>query len=161
MENDRKETHKPQRGTKRHKEETQENTSPNGAQREEWADVNGLCDRVRTTSLDIHRFLRSGHLEKVYENALTHRLTKSGLNVQQQYPIDVFDEDGTVLGHFIADLLVEECLIVEIKACRTLANEHVAQILGYLRASRFETGLLINFGAQKLQIKKYLLTHDD
>ncbi len=124
-------------------------------------DLNELCDQVRQTSFEIHQFLRSGHLEKVYENALTHRLTKLGLDVQQQFPIDVFDEDGTVLGHFVADLVIEKCLIVEIKASRTLISEHVAQILGYLRAARFETGLLVNFGAQKLQIKKYLLTHDD
>ncbi|RLE30672.1 MAG: hypothetical protein DRJ61_12435 [Acidobacteria bacterium] len=152
---------KAQKSTKRRKKEKLATKRHEKAQESRWEDINELCDLVRQTSFEIHQFLRSGHLEKVYENALTHRLTKSGLNVQQQYPIDVFDEDGTVLGHFIADLLVEECLIVEIKACRTLANEHVAQILGYLRASRFETGLLINFGAQKLQIKKYLLTHDD
>ena len=81
-----------------------------------------LCDVIRETSFEIHKFLRSGHLESVYENALTHRLS------------------------------------VEIKACRTLADDHVAQLLGYLRASRIEHGLLINFGGPKVQIKKYILT---
>jgi GxxExxY protein len=67
-------------------------------------------------------------------------------------------EDGTLLGNFSADLFVENELIVEIKASKTLADEHVAQLLGYLRACRIEHGLLINFGAPKLQIRKYILS---
>lgn len=92
------------------------------------------------------------------ENGLVHRLRKTGIKVEQQYALPVFDEDGTVLGNFFADLLVEDCLIVELKACKSLVSEHVAQILGYLRASRIEHGLLVNFGAPKLQIKKYVLS---
>ena len=76
----------------------------------------------------------------------------------QQHPLAVYDEDGTVLGEYLADLLVAGGLIVELKACRTLADEHVAQLLGYLRACRIEHGLLINFGAPKLQIRKYALS---
>ena len=121
------------------------------------AEVNALCDLIRETSFDIHKFLRSGHLERVYENALAHRLTKLGITVIQQHPLDVCDEDGTLLGHFCADLFVESRLVVEIKACRGLIDDHVAQLLGYLRASRIEHGLLINFGSPKLQIKKYIL----
>jgi len=117
-----------------------------------------LCDQIRQTSFEIHRYLRHGHLEKVYENGLAQRLQKAGLKVEQQYPLQVWDEDGTVLGDFFADLFMEDCLIVELKACKTLASEHVAQLLGYLRASRIEHGLLINFGAPKLQIKKYVLS---
>ncbi len=92
------------------------------------------------------------------ENGLAHRLRKTGIKVEQQYALPVFDEDGTVLGDFFADLLVEDCLIVELKACKSLVSEHVAQILGYLRASRIEHGLLVNFGAPKLRIKKYVLS---
>jgi GxxExxY protein len=121
------------------------------------AEVNALCDLIRETSFDIHKFLRSGHLERVYENALAHRLTKLGITVIQQHPLDVCDEDGTLLGHFCADLFVESRLVVEIKACRGLIDDHVAQLLGFLRASRIEHGLLINFGSPKLQIKKYIL----
>jgi GxxExxY protein len=131
---------------------------PEGLDRSE--NVNGLCDVIRQTSFEIHKFLRTGHLERIYENALAHRLTKSGLHVIQQHPLDVFDEDGTLLGHFCADLFVEGKLVVEIKACRCLVDEHVAQLLGYLRASRIEHGLLINFGGPKLQIKKYILNRD-
>jgi GxxExxY protein len=78
--------------------------------------------------------------------------------VVQQHPLNVIDEDGTVLGQYFADLFVAGQLIVEIKAVKTLADEHVAQLLGYLRSSRIEHGLLINFGSPKLQVKKYALS---
>ena len=123
-----------------------------------WENINQLCDIVRETSFAIHTYHRNGHLEKVYENALAHRLRKLGLRVEQQLPLTVYDEDGTVLGEYYGDLFVENCLIVELKACKSVADEHVAQILGYLKSARIETGLLINFGAAKLQIKKYLMT---
>jgi GxxExxY protein len=117
-----------------------------------------LCDQVRETSFALHTHLRHGHLEKVYENGLFHRLRKQGVNVLQQIPLNVLDEDGTLLGEFLADLLVEKHLILELKACRALADEHVAQLLGYLRASRMEHGMLINFGAHKLEVRKYVLS---
>src|SRR5215475_1243183 len=116
-----------------------------------------LCDLIRQTSYDIHEYLKSGHLEKVYENALAHRLRKLGIGVQQQHDLRVFDEDGALLGKMTADLLVENVLMIELKACKTLIQEHIAQIFGYLRASRVEHGLLINFGSPKLEIKKYIL----
>lgn len=124
-------------------------------------EINKLCDVIRETSFAIHRYLKSGHMESVYENALAHRLRKLGLNVEQQYPLSVYDEDGTLLGDFYADLFVENKLIVELKACRAITDEHIAQILGYLRASRIEYGLLINFGSSKLFIKKYILSNAD
>jgi GxxExxY protein len=116
-----------------------------------------LCDRIREESYDLHRWLRHGHLEKVYENGLRNRLRRLGLTVEQQHPIRVFDRDGSVLGDFMADLYVEDELIVELKACRTIADEHLAQVLGYLRASGKRHGLLVNFGAPSLQIKKLVL----
>jgi len=124
----------------------------------QWDDINKLCDIVRQTSYEIHCYHRNGHLEKIYENALVHRLGLLGLDVKQQHPITVYDEDGTVLGDFFADLFIENCLIVELKACKAIAEEHVAQLLGYLKSSRIETGLLINFGTPKLSVKKYLMT---
>jgi GxxExxY protein len=123
-------------------------------------DIFALCDRVRETSFGLHRYLRHGHLEKVYENGLAGRLRKSGLSaIAQQHPITVMDEDGAVLGEYFADLLIESRLIVELKACRALTDEHVAQLLGYLRSSRMEHGLLINFGAPKLEIRKFALSN--
>ena len=120
--------------------------------------INELCDIVRETSYAIHVYHGHGHLEKVYENALAHRLRKAGLEVKQQHPIKVLDEDGTVIGEFNADLLVEGRLVVELKAAKCLADEHVAQLLGYLKSTRIEHGLLINFGSYKFEIKKYVLS---
>jgi len=117
-----------------------------------------LCDCIRETSLALHSYLRHGHLEKVYENGLANRLRKQGLRVDQQHPLAVLDEDGTVLGDYFADILVEGFLIVELKACQAIVSEHTAQLLGYLRACRKEHGLLINFGSPRIQIKKYILS---
>ena len=123
-----------------------------------FTNINQLCDIVRETSFAIHRYHRHGHVEKIYENALAHRLRKQGVEVSQQHPVKVLDEDGTLLGDFYADLLVENQLVVELKAVRAVTDEHVAQILGYLRSSRTETGLLINFGSPILHVKKYLMS---
>ncbi len=87
-----------------------------------------LCDIVRETSFEIHKYHKHGHLEKIYENALFHRLQKSGIKVQQQFPLSVFDEDGILLGDYKADLFIENCLLVEIKACKTMVDEHTAQL---------------------------------
>ena len=116
-----------------------------------------LCDQIRETAFALHRYLRHGHLEKVYENGLAHRLRKLGLPVEQQHALKVLDEDGTVLGDYLADLLIDGELIVELKACKALTDEHVAQLLGYLRGCRVEHGLLINFGSSKLEVRKYIL----
>ena len=120
-------------------------------------DIMRLCDEVRETAYAVHVYHGHGHLEKVYENALGHRLRKQGLKVYQQHPLRVFDEDGTIIGEYFADLLVDDRLIVELKAARTLTHEHNAQILGYLKSSRIEHGLLINFGSYQFQIKKLIL----
>ena len=121
--------------------------------------IKELCNAIRETSYAIHLFHGHGHLEKVYENALAHRLRKAGIQVEQQHPLTVYDEDGTVIGEYYADLFVDGRIIVELKACRTLALEHTAQILGYLKSSKRDEGLLINFGSYKFQIQKFTL-HD-
>ena len=114
-----------------------------------------LCDIVRETAFAIHRFHGPGHLEKIYENALVHRLRKLGLKVEQQVSLQVFDEDGTLLGDLAADVLVEGVLLLELKAVRHVLPEHVAQLLGYLKSSRIEHGALLNFGAGKFHVKMY------
>jgi GxxExxY protein len=118
-------------------------------------DMKVLSDQVRQIAFDIHAYHGHGHLEKVYENALAHRLRKAGLDARQQHPIKVYDEDGTLIGDYIADLLVEGTLIVELKTAKALAPEHEAQILGYLKSSRSEHGLLINFGSYRFEIRKF------
>jgi GxxExxY protein len=122
--------------------------------------INELCNIVRETSYAIHVYHGHGHLEKVYENALAHRLRKLGLDVKQQHPLKVYDEDGTIIGDYNADLLIENSLVVELKAARALADEHIAQLLGYLKSAKIEHGLLINFGSYRFQIKKYALSQD-
>ena len=117
--------------------------------------INDVCDIVRQTAYNIHVYHGNGHLEKVYENALAHRLRKAGFDVKQQYPMPVYDEDGTIIGDYFGDLLVDNQLIVELKAAKTIADEHIAQTLGYLKASRIEHGLLINFGSYRFQVRKY------
>ena len=107
---------------------------------------------------DVYKTLGYGFLEKVYENGLLHRLRRQGVTVTAQHPLKVMDVDGTILGEYFADLFVDSRLVVELKACRALADEHVAQLLDYLRASRVEHGMLINFGSSRLEIRKYVLT---
>ncbi len=117
-----------------------------------------ITDLVRETGFAIHSYLGSGHLEKVYENALAHRLGKQGLKIEQQKALSVRDEDGTMLGEYFADIIVEDSLLLELKAVRAFAGEHVAQLLGYLRSSRMEHGALLNFGASRFQIRKLGMT---
>ncbi len=120
--------------------------------------VMALCDQVRETAYAIHQYHGNGYLEKVYENALVHRLRKAGLDVKQQHQLIVYDEDGTEIGEYYADLYIENALIVELKACKTIANEHCAQLLHYLKGSGKEHGLVINFGSYKFEIKKFATT---
>jgi GxxExxY protein len=123
-----------------------------------WETINELCDIVREPSFAIHKYHRNRQLEKVYENALAHCLRKLDLNVKQQHPLTVYDEDGTIIGEYFADLFIEDILIVELKACRNTTPDHSAQLTGYLTSSRIEAGLFINFGESKLYVKKYLQT---
>ncbi len=116
-----------------------------------------LADIIRQASLQLHTFLKWGHLERVYENGLAHRLSKKGIRVEQQVRIPVRDEDGVVLGDYVADIVVGGKMILEIKACESLEDVHTAQVLGYLRATGLRHGMLINFGAPVLEIKKLVL----
>lgn len=116
-----------------------------------------LADIIRQTAFAVHRYFRNGFLEKVYENSLAGRLRKMGISVEQQVALEVRDEDGSVVGEYVADLLVEGFVIVELKAAKTLDDNHTAQVLAYLRASQLNHGILINFGSPKLQVKKLVL----
>ena len=120
-----------------------------------------LCDDVRQLAYDIHVYHGHGHMEKVYENALAHRIQKAGWDARQRYPIRVYDEDGTLVGDYFADILVENILILELKAVKRLVSEHEAQILGYLKSSRVQHGLLINFGSYRFEIRKYKMGENE
>ncbi len=100
--------------------------------------------------------LGAGFLEKVYENALLIELVKQGLHVEKQKPVAV-TYSGQIVGEYIADLVVEESVIVELKAVKALDNVHQAQLLNYLKATGMNTGLLLNFGTPRLGIKRMVL----
>ena len=116
-------------------------------------EAKGLCDRIRQIAYDLHEYLGTGYLEKVYENALVHRLQLAGMNVATQIPITVKDQDGFVIGEYVADMVVNG-LVIELKAVSTLLPAHVAQTINYLKAMRIEHGMLINFGSERFQCRK-------
>ena len=120
-----------------------------------FQDVNEITKKIIGSAFEVSNTLGIGFVEKVYENSLVHLLRKSGLKVNQQYPIKV-SFDGIVVGDFVADLLVENRVLVELKAVSAMVNEHTAQALNYLRASGLEICLLINFGKSKIEIKRLL-----
>ena len=93
----------------------------------------------------VYHQLGYGFLEKVYENAMAIELQKMELDVKQQAQIDVYYA-GQAVGKYMADLIVEDAVLIEIKARRQILKEHEAQLLNYLRATPYEVGLLINFG---------------
>ena len=116
-------------------------------------EANKICDKIRQAAYDLHVYLGVGYLEKVYENGLVHRLTKAGMAVQSQVPIQVADEDGFVIGEYVADMVVDG-IIIELKSVSKLLQIHLAQLLNYMKAMKLEHGLLINFGSEKFQCKK-------
>ncbi len=116
-------------------------------------DVDRITESIIGCAYTVSNALGSGFLEKVYENALVHELRKAGLEVAQQHIIQVW-YDGLVVGEFAADLLVEDCVLVELKAARSLDNVHMAQCLNYLKATGLRICLLINFGRPKVEIKR-------
>ena len=117
------------------------------------ADIDGLVTRIRQIAYDLHVYLGTGLLEKVYENGLLHRLQNAGFRVEAQKPLRVYDSDGFCLGEYFADLVVEGNVIVELKSVRCIANEHYAQILNYLKITGAPAGLLINFGSYKFEVR--------
>ena len=102
--------------------------------------------------------LGSGFLEKVYENALAHEIRKIGFTVVQQHPVKVM-YDGIEVGDYIADLLVNDQVLVELKAIKALDNIHRAQCLNYLKATGYNVCLLVNFGTPKLEVKRIVLDY--
>ncbi len=106
----------------------------------------------------VYNTLGHGFLEKVYENSMAIELKKMGLGVLHQVKIDVF-YDGEKVGNYFADLVVEEKIIIELKAMEALITEHEAQLVNYLKATPIEVGLLLNFG-EKPQHKRRVLTNN-
>jgi GxxExxY protein len=116
--------------------------------------LNELTRRIIGCAYTVANVLGCGFLEKVYENALAHELRKCGLKVAQQYAIPVY-YDGTLVGDFAADLLVEDTVLLELKAAIEYHSVFTAQCLNYLKATGFSICLLINFGKSKVEIKRF------
>lgn len=115
-----------------------------------------LTKQIRQTSFEVHKYFGSGFLEKVYENTLKYKLEQLNLDVQQQFPIPVYCEN-TKVGEYFADLLVEQKIILELKVVSSFEKIHFAQLKHYLKATHLKLGILINFGASKLQFRRVIL----
>ena len=120
--------------------------------------ADSVSERILGCAFKVANTLGPGFLEKVYENALVHELRKAGLAVQPQFKIDVW-YDGVCVGDFLADLLVEGRILVELKACRSLTDAHTGQALNYLAATGLKTCLLLNFGTAKIQVRRISRDH--
>lgn len=114
--------------------------------------INLITERIIGCSYRVGSSLGCGFLEKCYENALAYELMKEGLRVVQQVRLNVWYED-IVVGEYVADLIVEDCLVIEIKAIDRLDPIHSAQCINYLAATKLPLCLLINFG-RKVEIKR-------
>lgn len=97
--------------------------------------------------------LGAGFAEKIYENSLAHELRKAGLSVSQQHRI-VVHYDDIIAGEYAADLIVEDTIVVELKAVRALNDEPIAQCIDYLAATRLHLCLLLNFGRSRVQVQR-------
>lgn len=104
-----------------------------------------ITNKIISAFYTVYNVLGYGFLEKVYENSLEIELKKIGLKVEKQFPIDVFYNNNNV-GKYFADLVVEDKVILELKAAENLCQEHEFQLINYLKATDFEIGLLLNFG---------------
>ncbi len=118
------------------------------------AEINSLTELIIGSAYTVANELGFGFLEKVYENALRVLLIRAGIDVKQQEPIFVRFQ-GAVVGEYFADLLIENCIIVELKSAKAIDEAHKAQCVNYLKATGMKICLLINFGPEKVEIKRF------
>jgi len=117
-----------------------------------------ITDSILKAYYDVYNQLGYGFLEKIYQNAMYFELKSLGYKVEAQKPIKVYFKNQ-LIGEYYADLLIEDKVIVELKACELLMNVHVAQIMNYLKATEIEVGLLLNFG-EDAEFKRMIYTND-
>ncbi len=115
--------------------------------------LNIISEKIIGCAFKVSNTLGSGFLEKVYQNALIIELKENGLNAEKEKPITIYYKDK-IVGEYNADILVNNQIIIETKAIKTLNEVHQAQLLNYLKATELKLGLLINFGTPKIQIKR-------
>jgi GxxExxY protein len=116
-------------------------------------EMNDLTHQIIGAALQVMHVLGYGFLEKVYENALVIQLRRLGLKVQQQVSLRVYFE-GECVGEYVADIMVNDCVIIEMKAVEEIGNAHLAQCLNYLKATNMRVCILMNFGRTKLEWKR-------
>lgn len=118
--------------------------------------INELTYLINGAVFEVNRVLGGGFLEKVYENALMFELQKVGLNADNQVPITVKYKNHQV-GDYLADIVVDQKVIMELKAVEKLKSVHTAQLLNYMKACEFQYGLLVNFAHPKATIKRFVI----
>lgn len=116
-------------------------------------DQEELIKQIIQCAYNVRKELYAGFLESVYKNALLIELRKNGLKVDKEVPINVH-YNNVIVGEFRADIIVEDSVILELKAIQKLSTIHEAQLVNYLTATNIEHGLLINFGSEKLEVKR-------
>lgn len=118
-----------------------------------------ITEKIIGASFEVHKFLGNGFQEVIYQRALAYEMNRAGLNFQRELEQDIFYKDlDSPIGTRRADFIVEDKILVELKALIKLEDVHLAQALNYLKAYRIEVGLLINFGAKSLEFKRLVLT---
>jgi GxxExxY protein len=123
-------------------------------------DIDQLTYAINGAVFEVNRILGPGFLEKVYENALLVELKHNGIEAQAQAPIRVTYKEA-IVGDYIADILVDDRVIVELKTVERIERIHEAQLLNYLKATGIKVGLLVNFKNTKAQIKRLVLDYPE
>lgn len=116
-----------------------------------------LSNSIINSAIEVHKNLGSGFLEKVYEKALIYELNQKNIKIDIQKSIDVHYKN-IVIGKFTPDLIVDDKIIIELKALSTIESTHISQVLNYLKATNMEVGILLNFGRERLEIKRVIET---
>jgi GxxExxY protein len=119
-----------------------------------------LTEKIRCVYYDVYNEIGHGFLESVYSNCMFLALTKAGLSVRREVPVPVYFR-GQDVGQFKADLVVEGCVLIELKAVQNLDRSHEAQVMNYLRATELEVGLLLNFGSPKPQFRRIVFENSN
>lgn len=114
-----------------------------------------LSYKIIGLAMEVYNKLGYGFLEKVYENALMILFQREGIQAEQQVPIKVYFE-GKVIGDYVADILVENKIILELKSVENIIDVHRAQVLNYLTATGFHLAIILNFGKEKLEFERFV-----
>jgi len=121
---------------------------------------NELSQSVIGCAFEVSNTLGVGFFEKIYEKALCIEFEKKGIEFKRQQPM-IVKYKGSLVGEYVTDIIVEDCLLLELKTVKALCSEHEAQLMNYLKATGLSYGLLLNFGKPKLGIKRMIWNHNE